>query len=160
MQELDIDGHAEGYVKDINYNMIITNGKVTNLVIQDPTNTPENDKYTDEWDYLTLGAKSSTSYGTGLSLTYRHKGNFAFRLFIDYDYSKKTFNLTYDPYHYLKSGLTQVGYSLVSNPQISQFITDNTGTPFTVVEQLNPNKKKKDKKMNYFTIGLSFMVNL
>ena len=160
MQELDIDGHAEGYVKDINYNMIITNGKVTNLVIQDPTNTPENDKYTDEWDYLTLGAKSSTSYGTGLSLTYRHKGNFAFRLFIDYDYSKKTFNLMYDPYHYLKSGLTQVGYSLVSNPQISQFITDNTGTPFTVVEQLNPYNFKKDKKMNYFTIGLSFMVNL
>ena len=102
-QELDIDGHAEGYVKDINYNMTIINGKVTNLTVQDPTNTPNNDTYSDDWDYLTLGAKSSTSYGTGLSLTYRHKGNFSFRLFADYDYSKKTFTLMNDSYHFLKT---------------------------------------------------------
>ena len=159
-QELDIDGHAEGYVKDINYNMSITNGKVTDLVIQDPTNTPDNETYTDDWDYLTLGAKSSTSYGTGLSLTYRHKGNFAFRLFVDYDYSKKTFTLMNDSYHYLKSGLTQVGYSLVSNPQVSQLVKDNSLVPFSVAEQLNPYYFKKDKKINFFTIGLSFMVNL
>lgn len=159
-QELDIDGHAEGYVKDINYNMTIINGKVTNLTVQDPTNTPNNDTYSDDWDYLTLGAKSSTSYGTGLSLTYRHKGNFSFRLFADYDYSKKTFTLMNDSYHFLKSGLTQVGYSLISNPQVSQLITDNTGGAFTIAQELNPYCLKKEKKMNYLTVGLSFLINL
>lgn len=40
-----------------------------------PNNTGE--KWTDEWEYLTIGAKSSTSYGTGISLTYRYKSNFS-----------------------------------------------------------------------------------
>ena len=159
-QELDVDGHAEGYVKNINYNMTITNGKVTNLTLQDPANTANNDTYSDDWDYLTLGAKSSTSYGTGLSLTYRHKGNFSFRLFADYDYSKKTFTLMNDSYHFLKSGLTQVGYSLVSNPQVSEYITDQTGGAFALAQQLNPYYFKKVKKMNYLTVGLSFLINL
>ncbi len=159
-QELDVDGHAEGYVKNINYDMTITNGKVTNLTLQDPANTANNDTYSDDWDYLTLGAKSSTSYGTGLSLTYRHKGNFSFRLFADYDYSKKTFTLMNDSYHFLKSGLTQVGYSLVSNPQVSEYITDQTGGAFALAQQLNPYYFKKVKKMNYLTVGLSFLINL
>lgn len=159
-QELDVDGHAEGYVKNINYDMTLTNGKVTNLTLQDPANTANNDTYSDDWDYLTLGAKSSTSYGTGLSLTYRHKGNFSFRLFADYDYSKKTFTLMNDSYHFLKSGLTQVGYSLVSNPQVSEYITDQTGGAFALAQQLNPYYFKKVKKMNYLTVGLSFLINL
>ena len=159
-QELDVDGHAEGYVKNINYDMTITNGKVTNLTLQDPANTANNDTYSDDWDYLTLGAKSSTSYGTGLSLTYRHKGNFSFRLFADYDYSKKTFTLMNDSYHFLKSGLTQVGYSLVSNPQVSEYITDQTGGAFALAQQLNPYYFKKVKKMNYLTVGLSFLITL
>ena len=140
--------------------MTITNGKVTNLTLQDPANTANNDTYSDDWDYLTLGAKSSTSYGTGLSLTYRHKGNFSFRLFADYDYSKKTFTLMNDSYHFLKSGLTQVGYSLVSNPQVSEYITDQTGGAFALAQQLNPYYFKKVKKMNYLTVGLSFLINL
>ena len=137
-QELDVDGHAEGYVKNINYDMTITNGKVTNLTLQDPANTANNDTYSDDWDYLTLGAKSSTSYGTGLSLTYRHKGNFSFRLFADYDYSKKTFTLMNDSYHF----------------------TDQTGGAFALAQQLNPYYFKKVKKMNYLTVGLSFLINL
>ena len=156
-QELDINAHYAGTTKAMDNHIEIDNNELTNLQLSD---IRDGSAYDMEWDYLTLGGNNSTTYGTGLSLTYRYKSNFMWKVFVDYDYSKKTFNLTYDPYHYLKSGLTQVGYSLVSNPQISQFITDNTGTPFTVVEQLNPYNFKKDKKMNYFTIGLSFMVNL
>jgi hypothetical protein len=154
-QELDIDGHAEGNVKDINYALTIDNrpghkdvdGDPT-LSLQDlqlPSNTGE--KWTDDWEYLTVGAKSSTSFGTGLSFTYRYKSNFAWRLFVDYDYSKKNFTMKYDPYHYLKDGLTENAFNMV------QFVSDYSN-------YLDPIEFRKTKKMNYYTIGMSFMINI
>ena len=156
-QELDIDGYAKGKVKDIQYDMHIVNGqpafnKDKQLAaggIDDPTNTPNNDEYDLHWDMLTIGAKSSTSFGTGLSLTYRYKSNFSWRLYFDYDYTEKDFTMKYDPYHYLKSSLTDTAYSLVQNKDLSELSL-----------YLDPVQYKKTKKMNYVTLGLSFMVNL
>ena len=147
MQEMDIDGHAEGYVKDIDYGMIIQKGDVTYLGIDYPTSTGE--QYTDDWDYVTLGAASATSWGTGIALTYRYKSNFAWKLFCDYDYSEKTYTLTADPYHFLRKGLTSDAYTLVANREVSEIAYD-----------MEPSVYKKNKKMHYWTLGLSFMVNL
>ena len=154
-QELDIDGYAEGNVKDIDYDLYIKNGKIyvddaTNITcfsLEDPKSTGE--KYSDEWNYLTIGAKPSTSYGTGLSLTYRYKSNFSWRLFCDYDYTKKTYTLTADPYHYLQKALTPNAYDLIRNSVVS---------PYHAL--LDEVVYEKDKKMHYVTLGLSFMINL
>ena len=159
-QELDIDGHAEGYEHDIQYKIGIESGGANNAyypqmdILRDadgnaylsyPTNTGE--KWTDEWDYLTLGSKSATSFGTGISLTYKYKSNFSWRLFCDYDYSKKDFTLKYDPYHFLRYGLTGNAYTFMENFSTGELL-------------MNPVEYKKTKKMNYFTLGLSFLVNI
>ena len=151
-QELDIDGQARGNLKNINYELTIKNGEVP----QKPDGTymatidyPENyqgQTYTDEWDYLTVGANNSTSFGTGLSLTYKYKSNFSWRIFIDYDYTKKTYTMKYDPYHFLKPGLTPQAYDLVQ--------TFSDVSPY-----LEPVNFRKEKKMNYFTLGGSFVIN-
>lgn len=151
-QELDIDGQARGNLKNINYELTIKNG----MVPQKPDGTymatidyPENyqgQTYTDEWDYLTVGANNSTSFGTGLSLTYKYKSNFSWRIFIDYDYTKKTYTMKYDPYHFLKPGLTPQAYDLVQ--------TFSDVSPY-----LEPVNFRKEKKMNYFTLGGSFVIN-
>ena len=152
-QELDIDGHAEGYVKDIPYDMWISNGKIYEdefarwFSLEDPKSTGET--YSVDWDYVTLGAKSSTSWGTGLSLTYKYKSNFSWRLFCDYDYTEKTFTLTGDTFNFMKDAVTQSTYDLLSTSIVS---------PYYML--LDPIVYKKKKKMNYFTIGLSFLVNL
>ncbi len=144
-QELDVDGYVEGNVKDINYKIVYSNGDITNGTVGIPTNTGET--YVDEWDYLTLGASNSTSYGTGISLTYKYKSNFSWRFFVDYDYTEKTYTFKYDPYHFLSASLTQSAYSLaLIHPDIASLSV--------------PVEWRKDKKMNYFTMGLSFMVNL
>ena len=145
-QELDIDGHVEGTVRDIDYHLIINNGEIEpGSIINYPTAT--NEKYNSTWNYLTVGAKNATIMGTGLSLTYRYKSNFSWRLFADYDYSKKHFTMTYDPYAYLQEGLTPNAYEIlyIMSPHY---------------EMLSPIIYQKTKKMNYFTFGLSFMVNL
>ena len=104
-------------------------------------------KWTDDWDYLTLGAQSSTSFGTGISLTYRYKSNFSWRLFCDYDYTQKNYTLKYDPFHFLQKGLTPSALTVMEN--VSEY-----------AEYMNPVEYKKKKKMNYFTLGLSFLVNI
>ena len=161
-QELDIDGYAEGNQKDISYSMTLDNrpGKkdqfgdpsFTLTDLQYPSNTGEH--WSDEWEYLTIGAKSSTSVGTGLSLTYRYKSNFSWRLFCDYDYTRKDFTAMYDPFHFVQKSMTS-GASLLTDAALSDPSGDfSDGLGFEAREY------KSHKHMNYWTLGLSFLVNL
>lgn len=145
-QELDIDGHAEGNVKDIKFGVYFDNDGIdfSQSYINEPT--PTGQTYSDDWDYLTIGAESATSWGTGLSLTYRYKSNFSWKVFVDYDYSQKKFTMTYDPYHYLKKGLTEAAYGIVG--------LFSEASPL-----MDPVQYKKKKEMNYVTLGMSFSVN-
>ena len=154
-QELDIDGHAEGNLNNISYKMELDNrpGKKIDgnptLSISDleyPNNMGE--KWTDDWEYLTIGAKSSTSFGTGISLTYKYKSNFSWRLFCDYDYTRKDFTATYDPFHFIEKGVTSGAYVFME-----------TMGDYDDGEGLSVREYRTKKKMNYVTLGLSFMVN-
>ena len=154
-QELDIDGHAEGNLNDISYKMELDNrpGKKIDgnptLSISDleyPNNMGE--KWTDDWEYLTIGAKSSTSFGTGISLTYKYKSNFSWRLFCDYDYTRKDFTATYDPFHFIEKGVTSGAYVFME-----------TMGDYDDGEGLSVREYRTRKNMNYVTLGLSFLVN-
>ena len=154
-QELDIDGHAEGNKQDISYTMALDNrpgktiGGYPTLAVNDleyPNNTGE--KWSDDWEYLTIGAKSSTSFGTGLSLTYKYKSNFSWRLFCDYDYTRKDFTAKYDPFHFLQEGVTP-GASILMET-LGDYDDD---------KGLDVREYKTRKYMNYVTLGLSFLVN-
>ena len=160
-QELDIDGHAEGNKKDINYTLTLDNraghqdafGEPTYLLndLQYPNNTGE--KWTDDWEYLTVGAKSSTSFGTGLSLTYRYKSNFSWRVYCDYDYTRKDFTATYDPFHFVQKSMTSGAGYLMDLAQMTWTgeYADGIG--------VEAREYKTRKYMNYWTLGLSFLVN-
>ena len=155
-QELDIDGHAEGNKKDISYSMTLDNRpnqqtdgnpslSINNL--EYPNNTGE--KWTEDWEYLTIGAESSTSFGTGISLTYKYKSNFSWRLFCDYDYTRKNFTATYDPFHFMEKGVTSGANVLMET--VGDY-ADGLG--------FEAREYKMKKHMNYVTLGLSFLVNL
>ena len=83
MQEIDLSARVSG-------------GKW----IIDPTAPQYAGEYETEWDYFTVGANNTMKYGTGLSLTYAYKDNFAWKLFIDYDFSRKTYTMDYNPGEY------------------------------------------------------------
>jgi hypothetical protein len=156
-QELDIDGHAEGNTKDIEYKITIANtaaGRqdvgVYDITLSDlkyPVNT--GGKWTDDWDYLTVGAKSSTTFGTGLSVTYRYKSNFSWRIYCDYDYTRKTFTAKYDPFHFVQKGTTE-GAALLME----------AGGKYADGMGLERREYTRKKDMNYWTLGMSFLVNL
>ena len=120
--------------------------------LQYPNNTGE--KWTDDWEYLTVGAKSSTSFGTGISLTYRYKSNFSWRIYCDYDYTRKNFTATYDPFHFVQHSMTS-GADMLADAALSISTADYADG--IGVEARNYNVRKH---MNYVTLGLSFLVNL
>ena len=161
-QELDIDGYAEGNQKDISYTLTIDNRQGHNDAFGDPSLLLDNlqypnntgEKWSDEWEYLTVGAKSSTSFGTGLSLTYRYKSNFSWRIFCDYDYTHKDFTATYDPFHFVQKGMT-TGAALLTDAALATSTND-----FADGLGVDAREYKTRKKMNYVTLGLSFLVNL
>ena len=138
-QELDINAAYKGTVKNMDSHIEIDNGQLTAL---DLSNIHDGSKYDTEWDYLTMGGNNSTTYGTGISLTYKYKSNFSWRVFCDYDYSKKTFTLKYDPFSFMK----------VMTPDLST-LYEVCGIPTTPLEF------EKEKKMHYLTIGASFAVS-
>lgn len=140
-QELDINSKMSGREAILNYTVVISNGEVDddNSHI---TSIAQGNPYEVEWDYLTLGGNSSTTYGTGLSLTYKYKSNFSWRVFVDYDYSRRTYTLTYDPLRYLKTAM----------PNAESFLNAVGGG-------LAPVYYKKEKDVSLFTVGGSFIVN-
>ena len=138
-QELDINAAYKGTVKEMDSHIEIDNGEVT---VVDLNNIHDGDKYDVEWDYLTLGGNNSTTYGTGLSLTYKYKSNFMWKVFVDYDYSKKTFTLKYDPWSFMKVMTPALGAAY-----------ETFGVPMAPLEF------EKEKKMHYFTIGGSFAIS-
>ncbi len=156
-QELDIEGHAEGNRKDVSYTMSLDNRQDQKQPNGDPTlsvndlmypaNTGE--KWSDDWEYLTIGAKPSTSFGTGLSLTYRYKSNFSWRVYCDYDYTRKDFTARYDPFHFVQNGTTTGTSYLMDRAGV---YADGLG--------LEVREYKTRKYMNYWTLGLSFLVNI
>ena len=158
-QELDINSKMSGTVADINYTMQIDNGNIiekrprgdgtfeypTRILsvseAKDADGKPL--RYETEWDYLTLGGNNSTTFGTGLSLTYKYKSNFAWRVFVDYDYSKKDYTLTYDPMRFLKTAM----------PNAMKFIEGYIG------DNINATKYVKTRNNHFFTIGGSFVIS-
>ena len=141
-QELDINSKVQGNIGDVKYRLLIENGAVNydESFIDSFTDTGK--AYDNEWDILTMGGNSATTFGTGLSLTYKYKSNFSWRLFADYDYIDRRYTLTYDPYHFIK-------YSIPS--AVTFFEAQGV--------RLDPLNYEKKKKTHYLTLGASFAVN-
>lgn len=91
---------------------------------------------------LTLGVNNSTTFGTGLSLTYKYKSNFLWKVFVDYDYSNKKFTLTYDPLRFMK----------VTTPDLGALLE-------TMDVRLEPSVYEREKKMHYVIVGGSFAIS-
>ena len=89
-------GHS--VMDDIDIQAAYTGKQLALNVIDDDLKFLPTDQTIDyEWDYIDIGASNSMKFGTGISFTYAYKNAFTWRIFCDYDYSRKTFTATYHP---------------------------------------------------------------
>ena len=121
MQSLGLDGKLKG--KSLKFD----EGKEEYVVTDKPFDTT--------WDYFTVEGNNTMKYGTGISLTYAYKQNFSWKIFFDYDFTRKTYTMTYDP----------KGFYQDLFPELQA--------------KWDPTTKSIKKNMNSFVLGGSFAVN-
>lgn len=123
IQDLEIRAHAWG--KALNFSKI-----------DDMKNAWGND-YDCDWDYMTVSGNNTMKVGTGVSLTYAYKSNFSFKVFLDYDYTKKNYTMEYSPNEFLKKAIVGDENNELYDSQSSTI----------------------SKKMNSFVLGGAFCVS-
>ena len=148
-------------MQELDLNATVTGGK-REFLIEDLYNPDEEftlakakpipGRYTSEYDYFTLGGNNTMKFGTGLSLTYAYKENYAWRLFVDYDFSRKTYTMTYNP-------------SLFALEAI-EYRSAETGTSVSYKDYMDPEDiaglaeiHKVKKNRHTFVIGGSFTIS-
>lgn len=140
MQSLEIDAHFTGNQKDIDYDMTIKNGYLTDFSLNSIKNNGK--QYDLEWDYISLKGDNSTKYGTGISLTYAYHGNFCWKVFCDFDHTRKTYTLKYHPDRFETEAM----------PDLEEF--------YKILQIPTDAKVFKTKKyMNTWVLGASFSVS-
>lgn len=127
IQDLDVNGHFSGKIPEWKTQ--------TEFVYTTP--------YDVQWDYITVSGNNTTKYGTGLSLTYAYKSNFSWRLFADYDFTRKHYTMEFDDSSYL-----------------------DTAFPIfaDILRGLEPESMEKKtstikKNMNSFVLGAAFTIS-
>lgn len=123
IQDLEIRAHAWGKALDFSK-------------IDDMKNAWGND-YDCDWDYMTVSGNNTMKVGTGVSLTYAYKSNFSFKVFLDYDYTKKNYTMEYSPNEFLKKAIVGDENNELYDSQSSTI----------------------SKKMNSFVLGGAFCVS-
>ena len=123
IQDLEIRAHAWGKALDLSK-------------IDDVKNAWGND-YDCDWDYMTVSGNNTMKVGTGVSLTYAYKSNFSFKVFLDYDYTKKNYTMEYSPNEFLKKAIVGDENNELYDSQSSTI----------------------SKKMNSFVLGGAFCVS-
>ena len=97
-----------------------------------------------EKDQRIIAITAAMKLGTGLSVTYAYKNNFSFRVFADYDYTRKTYTLDYNPAEFLNEGMLSLPFLLELDPELK--------------EMLNPYQSIR-RNRHTFTLGASFAVS-
>ena len=90
MQEIDLNATATGGIWDFNIQQ-------ESLAKWRYTDVHYLGEYDTTWDYFTVSGNNTVKFGSGVSFTYAYKDNFSWRIFLDYDFSRKTYTMEYNP---------------------------------------------------------------
>lgn len=104
---------------------------------------PTGNDYDIEWDYFTLGGNKTWKFGTGISLTYAYKQNFSWKVFLDYDVSRKTYTMDYN----------YGGFLYAMFPSAFENMSEQDYKDYFIAT------KSIKKTMHSFVLGGSFCIN-
>lgn len=131
IQDLDVNAHFAGKT----------------LIADGETAKPGKD-YDISWDYLSVSGNNTTKYGTGLSLTYAYKSNFSWRLFADYDFTRKHYTMEFNDMEFTRVAWPDM-YTLLENIYKSDNPNINGITRTSTIK----------KNMNSIVLGCAFTVS-
>ena len=151
-------GHS--VMQDIDLNATLEGGKREIFVDDntgDMTAIPLKETYETNWDYFTVGANNTMKFGTGLSLTYAYKENYAWKVFLDYDFSRKTYTMTYNPGEFMWDALSMMGFTIREWAAMSELEGLDASEEFSDLNFSESQSVKKDR--HTFVLGGSFTIS-
>ncbi len=131
IQDLDLDAHFAG-----------------NQLVSKDTGIEKGEPYDITWNCISVSGNNTTTYGTGLSLTYAHKSNFSWKLFIDYDFTRKRYTMNLNLGEFLRYADPQLYESYCNDYDYLKL--NHNGTNLSTTTK---------KNMNNFVIGGAFCVS-
>lgn len=129
-------------IQDLDINAEVSGNKIESSMSNGTLYISQGDPYSEKWDFFTLSGNNSWKYGTGISLTYAYKSLFSWRVFLDYDYTRKSYTMSYNPSEYIKTGW----------PYLYELAKSDSETPVSSEQTIK-------KHMNSFVIGGAFCVS-
>ena len=142
-QGIDINAHVEGQKRDVDMSYDEEDGRRFLVYEIKGENSPEGEKYETDWDYLSVKAGRSMEVGTGVSLTYAYKSRMAFRLFLDYDFTRKRYEIDYAPMLFMKAAARNLTFN---------------GRPANADDYITSYTMHTTKSMSKFVLGGAFCV--
>ncbi len=136
IQDLDVDAHFAG------------NTLIPSVDTQGHPVGVKGDAYDITWDYMTVSGNNTMTYGTGLSLTYAYKSNFSWKLFVDYDFTRKHYTMNLNETEFTRVAFPEEYDNICAYYDGSNFNNNGTNLSSTI-----------KKTMNNFVIGGAFCVS-
>ncbi len=135
IQDLDVDAHFSG-------------NELIRTYEGDKPVAKKGDAFDVTWDYMTVSGNNTMTYGTGLSLTYAYKSNFSWKVFVDYDFTRKRYTMSLDTYKFLEKACLEEYEEVLDEYQAFNKGNGSSNLSSTI-----------KKNMNNFVIGAAFTVS-
>ena len=148
MHGIDINAHAKGIKMDVDMSYDDDPGKkmLTYEIQMHQGNDGSitTNKYETSWQYLSLEADKSTNFTTGLSFTFAQKSFFSWRLYLDYDFTAKTYHISYSPMQFIKAAAEKLTFK---------------GKPANADDYIRAYTGRQRKLMSTFSLGAAFSIS-
>jgi len=145
---INIDAHAKGIKMDVDMSHDMVNGRpfLTYELHEHRASDGSitGNPYEASWNYLSIEGDKATNFATGLSVTYAHKSFFSWKIYLDYDFCRKTYHINYAPTAFIK----QASEILTYDHQPAQ--ADHYILPYTGRQRTNT---------SLFSLGAAFCVS-
>lgn len=142
-QGIDINARVAGQKRDIDMSYEEVNGRPLLMYEIKGDSHQGGEKYETEWNYLSVKGGKSMEVGTGVSLTYAYKSLMAFKFFLDYDFTRKRYEINYAPTYFMKAAARNLTFD---------------GRPANADDYITPYTMRIPKNMSKFVLGGAFCV--
>ena len=143
---VDINAEVAGHQRDIDITVEQENGKrvLTYEVLGNASNNGK--EYRAVWDYLNVEGSRAINLGTGVSITFAHKSMIAWKIFADYDFTRRNYTIRHMPTAFIREAARSLTFD---------------GQPVTDVDQFfQPNVYTQKKNISNVVIGGAFVITL
>lgn len=146
LRGLDINAEVKGRQRDIDVS-VEADGHRRILAYEVLGDVSANGKpYSATWNFLSVEGNRTFCFGTGLSLTFAHRSMMAWKMFVDYDFTRRSYTVRHTPAAFIREAARKLTFE---------------GEPVTHPDKyIQTNIYKQRKSISSLVVGGAFVITL